>query len=413
MFASITTADRVASWQAVRAFRHRNYRWFFTGAFLANIGGWLAGIARGYLVYELTGSKLLLGTIAFASTLPTMFLVPFTGVIVDRVHRKPLMAMTQSTFLVTNIVMALLIATGHIRFEYMVILALIDGLAQAFQSPAWQSLTVEFVGEEDLMNAIALNSMQFNMGRIGGGLAGGMLYDFVGPSWCFGINALMLGFGLYSLMQLGIRPPSPKASRTNAYMNFVLGMRYLRRRPALKAIVGMAAGVTVFALPYFTMLPVYAKDILNGDARTQSYLLTAIGVGALMAALMQAVDRTEGGWGRKMLYSQIVLAISVAIFATSSRLPVSLIALMGCGASMVGFMTSANTSMQLLVPDHMRGRLMGVFVFVSMGLTPIGSILMGWSAQRWGAPIALTVGAAIAGTATLWVMLRMKHVREI
>lgn len=398
---------------AVRAFRYRDYRLFFTAAFLANLGGWLAGMARGYFVYTLTGSKLLLGTMAFCQTVPVLFLVPFTGVLVDRFHRKPILFSTQMWFFLSAVATAVLIGTGVVEPWHLLVLATMDGIASAVNSPAWQSITVELVGPEDLLNAIALNSMQFNMGRILGGLAGGVLYDLLGPTWCFGLNSVFVLIALTTLMQVNIRPPSPSTSRTNLYSNFVAGIRYLKRHRDLLAILGMAASVTIFALQYFTLLPVYAHDILKGTARTQSYLLTAIGVGALVAAYFQAVDRSEEGKGRLMLYSQAALAICIIVFALSKTMIVSLIALMGCGAGMVAFNTTANTTMQLLIPDRMRGRLMGVFLLGAFGLTPVGALLISWIAQRAGAPAALTFGALASGALTLYVALRYPHVKNI
>lgn len=400
-------------WTATRALRHRDYRFFFTAALLANMGGWLAGMARGYYTYEVTGSAALLGTMAFFQTVPILVLIPFAGVLVDRLPRKPLLISTQTVFVLTSAATAILLATHTLQIWHLMLIAVIDGLASAFNAPAWQSLTVELVGPDDLMNAVALNSIQFNVGRILGGLASGVLYDLLGAKWCFGLDSLFLLAGIASLAQVRMRPPSLKAARTGPYLNFVAGTRYLKRHADLIALVCMSASVTVFALPYLMMLPVFARTILHGTARTQSYLLAAVGIGALMAAFLQAIERDDSGRGRLMLWSQVVLATCIGIFAQSQHLPLSLVALVGCGAAMVGFATTANTTMQLLVPDHMRGRLMGVFLLAAFGLTPIGALLMGFIAQKASAPTALTAGAVACGALAIFVAIRFPRVRTI
>lgn len=410
---TVATAERGAFWHATRALRHRDYRFFFAAALLANLGGWLAGMARGYLVYSLTESPGLLGAVAFFQTIPILVLVPFTGVLVDRFPRRPILMVPQVVFVFTSAATAVLIATGQIQVWHIMVLALLDGLAAAANSPVWQSLTVELVGPKDLMSAIALNSMQFNVGRILGALASGLLYDFVGPTWCFGLDSIFLMIGLLALTQIRIGPPSPKATRMGVVMNFVAGVRYLRRHRDLLAIVTMAASVTIFALPFFQQLPVFARTILHGTARTQSYLLVGVGVGALCAGVWQAMDRNEQGRGRKMLVSQVFLSVCLAVFALSTSLPLSVAALAGCGAGMVGFSTTANTTMQLLVPDHMRGRLMGVFLLAAFGLTPVGSLLVGGVAQWASAPIALFGGAIFCALLTLATAIRYPSIRAL
>ena len=405
--------DRGQLWHATRALRHRDYRFFFIAALLANFGGWLAGMARGYLTYSMTDSAALLGTVAFCQTIPILLLVPFTGVLVDRFPRKPLLMGSQTVFVFTSAATAILIATGHLQVWHIMALSLLDGLAAAANAPAWQSLTVELVGPDDLMSAIALNSMQFNVGRILGALMSGLLYDLVGPTWCFGLDTVFLMFGLLALWQVRMRPPSAKTMRTGVVMNFVAGIRYMRRHPDMMAIVTMAASVTVFALPFFTLLPVFARTILEGTARTQSYLLVGVGVGSLVAGVFQAMDRNEVGRGRKMLVSQAFLSVCLGVFALSTSLPLSIAALAGCGAGLVGFNTTANTTVQLLVPDHMRGRLMGVFLLAAFGLTPIGSLLVGAVAEWVSAPIALFGGAVICAVLTLVSALRFPNLRAL
>jgi MFS family permease len=405
-------------WAVVRAFRHRDYRLFFLGAFLSNIGSWLANVAEGYFIYTLTHSNALLGIMAFFSTIPVLLFGPLAGVVADRFHRKKILITTQLVFLFTTGSLAILIyrhqAGIHpIEVWYLLTLAGIGGIAQAFNSPAYQSLTVEFVGPEDLMNAIALNSMQFNLSRIVGAMTGGYIYAFLGPVWCFGLNSFSFIAVIIALLMVTIKPPSLKGRSDGIWKNFLSGMRFLRRHHALMAIVMMAATVTVLAIPYFTLLPSFAVDVLHGDSRMQAQLLAAVGVGALMAAFLQASARDSSGMGRQMLVSMASLSVCLAVFAQSNEVWLSYIALLGTGAAMVGFMTTANTAMQLLVPDHMRGRLMGVFVMSAFGLSPIGSLLMGLVAQKTGPQVALFLGALTCGILTIIVALRFPRIREI
>jgi MFS family permease len=397
----------------LRALRHRNYRLFFTAAMISNIGGWLAGVARGYLVYQLTGSKALLGTMAFVGTIPVLLLGPVAGIVADRCHRKPVILTTQSVLLMTNAILAALILTGCLEIWHMLALSLVEGIAVAFNSPVYQSLTVDFVGEEDLMNGIALNSLQFNVGRIIGSMLGGVVYDVVGPGWSFGINAASFVVVLVVISLLQIRGPLAKATDRSPYSSFLQGMRYLARHKDLLAIVALAATLTVFVLPYFTLLPVYAKDILKGGPRMQAYLLTAVGVGALLAGLRQAVRQDQVGRGRRMLISSVMLSVCLVVFSKSEIVPLSLAALMGIGVFMVSFMTTANTTIQLLVPDELRGRLISVFVMASFGLSPIGSLILGWAAQFVGAPNALLGGSLISVVFTLVVAAAYPGIRRV
>lgn len=400
-------------WEVVRALRHRDYRLFISGAFLSNIGGWLANVAQGYLIYDLTGSKALLGWLGFISTIPVLILGPIAGVTADRFYKKHILLTTQSVLLIDYALIALLLFTNRLEIWHLLTLSGISGVAMAFNSPAYQSLTVEFVGPEDLMNAIALNSMQFNISRIVGGLAGGYLYVLLGKAWCFALDALSFVAVIAALLMVSIKPPSPKTRSIGIWENFITGLRFLARHRALLAIVSMSAVVTIFILPYFTMLPVYAKDILRGDARMQSILLTGVGVGALAAAYIQASARGDEMKGLQMLVAMGVLSICLVIFALSRSLAVSFVALVGLGASMVGFQTSANTSMQLLIPDEMRGRLMSVFVMVSFGIGPIGVLMVGLVASRTSAPVALTGGAIICATVTALAAARFPHIKRI
>lgn len=398
-------------WDAIRALRHRDYRLFFIGAFLSNIGGWLANVAEGYLVYEMTGSTAILGLLGFVGTIPVLIFGPLAGVTADRFHRRKILLTTQSMLLVDYAIIAALLFANRLEIWHLLTLATISGVAMAFNSPAYQSLTVEFVGPEDLQNAIALNSMQFNLGRILGGLLGGFMYVLLGKAWCFALDSLSFLAVIAALLMVQIRPPYRTALASHAFGNFVEGIRHLARNSNLLAIVVMAASVTLFSQPFFTMLPVYAKDILHGDARMQSLLLTAVGVGALMAAFLQASSRDESHMGLQMLTAMGTLSLCLVIFARSDILPVSLVALSGLGASTVGFMTSANTAMQLLIPDEMRGRLMSVFVMVSFGLMPIGSLMVGYVAKWTSAPTALTLGALITGVAGVVAFTRYPHIR--
>lgn len=408
-----STGSARASAGILRALRHRNYRLFFTAAMISNIGGWLAGVARGYLVYQMTGSKALLGTMAFVGTIPVLVLGPVAGIVADRCHRKPVILVTQSVLLTTNAVLAALILTGRLEIWHMLALSLIEGIAVAFNSPVYQSLTVDFVGEEDLMNGIALNSLQFNVGRIIGSMLGGVVYEMVGPGWSFGINAASFVVVLVVISLLQIRGPLAKAADRSPYSSFLQGMGYLARHKDLLAIVALAATLTVFVLPYFTLLPVYAKDILKGGPRMQAYLLTAVGVGALLAGLRQAVRQDQVGRGRRMLLSSVMLSVCLAVFARSEIVPLSLAALMGIGIFMVSFMTTANTTIQLLVPDELRGRLISVFVMASFGLSPVGSLILGWAAQFVGAPNALLGGSLVSVVFTLVVAAAYPAIRRV
>ena len=388
------------------ALRSPDYRRFLTGVFVSNVGSWMQSTALGWLVIALTNSPALLGVVSAATTAPVLLLVLYAGVLADRVDRRRLLSGSQVAQGLCAGALALLTMIHVIAFWQIAVLALLAGSAQALGMPAFQAIVPALVGREAVGNAIALNSAQFNLSRVVGPMIAGVLIGLVGESTSFWLNALSFGAVVYVLTT--IRIPSEAALPSveqGLWGRLTDGLVYVRRERVLLYLLVLAAVPTIFLLPYFTLLPVFARDVLEIGAPGLGLLTASMGTGALLGALAVAVLRPAGGDGRLMLGGLAVMCLGVVAFALSTWVPFSCLALAIIGAAQQWYFNSANTLVQLLSPGRLRGRILSVYILTSFGVTPVGSLAAGALAQLVGAPVTLMVCAGVASLGSVAVIV--------
>jgi MFS family permease len=377
--------------RALRSLSNRNLRLFFAGQSVSLLGSWMQNVAQGWLVYRLTHSATLLGTAGFLSQLPAFLFGLWAGSLADRLPRRRVVLATQANALLQASILAVLTLSGAIRPWHILVLAFLLGLSHAFEIPARQSLLADIAGR-DMPNAIALNSTIFNLARaLGPGIAGWTVAA-VGEGWCFAINAASFAGTIYALLAMRVveaRRPPPASRRAHV----LDGVRFVARTPYLRALLGTLSASALLAMPFSTFLPLFAKDVLGGDARLLGYLQGAAGAGALAAGVLLMVRRGMTGLGRRVALGATLLGAGVAGLAMSRTPALSIAALVMAGFGMVTQAAGTMTVLHGLAPDEMRGRLAGLFSMMFMGLTPFGSLAAGFAAQRFGAPRVLFAGA--------------------
>jgi MFS family permease len=392
--------DRSRFRDMVRSMRYRNFQLFFSGQLISLIGTWMDNVAEAWLVYRLTGSSLLLGTVAFAGQIPIFLLGPLGGFVADRWDRRKIVIATQVSSMILASILSFLTLTKRITVWEVTLLAALMGVVNAFDVPARQSLLVELVGREDLMNAIALNSSMFNGARIIGPSVAGILVASIGEGWCFFANAVsyiavIAGLLMMQMQRSVIEKPS------SPWDHIAEGFRFVRDTRPIRALLLLLGLVSVVALPYSVLMPIFAAKILHGSARTLGVLMGATGIGALAGALMLASRTQLQGLGKLVAMSCAGFGTCLILFSFSRSYPVSTILLVPVGFFVMVQMASTNTLIQSMVPDRLRGRTMAVYSMTLLGMAPIGAFLSGAVAERIGAPWTVAIGGvgALAGAA--------------
>jgi MFS family permease len=387
----------------LRALRHRNFQLFFSGQLISLVGTWMQTIAESWLVYRLTGSPLLLGAAGFASQFPVFLVAPLGGIAADRFNRQRLVIGTQISSMLLAAIFATLTLTGVVQVWHIFVLAALLGVVNAFDIPARQSFLVDMVGKEDLMNAIALNSSMFNGARIIGPAISGMLVARIGEGWCFFANSVSYLAVITGLMMMRVDRPSRLAPSGPALTRLIEGFRFARNTGPIRALLLLLGLVSLVAMPYSVLMPLFADRVLHGGARGLGLLMGATGVGALLGALTLATRSGVRGLGRWVAFSCGGFGISLVLFSFSRSFWLSAILLLPVGFCMMLQMSSSNTLIQAMVPDELRGRVMALYTMMFMGMAPFGSLFAGALAHRLGAPLTVSIGAmACIGAATLF-----------
>jgi len=384
----------------LRALRHRNFQLFFSGQLISLVGTWMDTVAESWLIYRLTGSSILLGTVAFCSQIPVFLFAPLGGTIVDKVNRRNLIVVTQAASMVLAGTLAFLTLTGWVKVWHVMALAAGLGVVNAFDIPGRQAFIVEMVGKEDLMNAIALNSSMFNAARIVGPAVAGVLVARIGEGWCFAANSASYIAVITGLLMMRVQRKRVPASGT-PLENMVEGFRFVRRTAPIRALLMLLALVSVVGMPYAVLMPIFADRVLHGGARGLGILMGATGVGALLGALSLAARKGLKGLGSWVAVASGGFGASLILFSISRNFWLSAALLVPAGYSMMTQMASSNTLIQAMVPDRLRGRVMAVYSMGFMGMAPIGALLAGAAADRLGAPLTVAIGGVvcIAGAA--------------
>ncbi len=402
-----TPVGKISLRDTFRALRHRNYRLFFYGQLVSLIGTWMQTTAMSWLVYQLTGSKLLLGVVAAVSSAPMIFFSLWGGALADRYPKRAIILCTQAAQMLPAFLLAGLAWAGMATPPIIIAIAAVSGIAMAFDMPARQAFTLDMTSREDLLNAISLNSSIFNGARIIGPALAGLVIGSVGTPVCFLINGMSFIAVIISLLMMRLPPyvPQPAAARASAWS----GLLYVLRHRRVRTILGLLGTVGIFGWSYAVLLPAFARDVFGSGANGYGGLMSASGVGALAGALTVATAghvfpprnvALAGNW----LFSAALIAFA---YTTNYYLALVLMCLGGFG--MLLFFSTSNTVMQTIVPDEMRGRVLGVWGLVFGAMIPLGSLEAGWLAEWLGAPFALAFGGVVCAIAGLVALVAIRR----
>jgi MFS family permease len=393
----------------MRALQHRNYRLFFFGQTLSLIGTWMQQIAMSWLVYRITGSATLLGVVGFASQIPTFLLAPFAGVLADRWNKHRVLLWTQTLSMIQAVALTILVLGHTVQVWHIIALSFFIGMVNAFDIPARQSFLIEMIERrEDLGNAIALNSSMMNGTRLIGPSIAGVLIAVLGEGVCFLLNAVSYLAVIIALLAMRVKPKPATPERKSILHELREGISYSYHFAPIRYILMLIALVSLMGIPYTVLLPVFARDILHGEAHTYGFLMAAAGTGAFASALLLASRRSVLGLGKFIPIAAAVFGIAIAAFAFSHVLWLSLALLFVAGLGMMAQIASSNTILQTIVDDDKRGRVMSLFTMSFMGMAPFGSLLAGALADRIGVTYTLFMGGmvCVAGAAVFASTLR-------
>lgn len=398
--------------RTLAAFHYRDFRVLWFGAFTSTVGNWMQDVAQAWLVFDLTGSSFFLGLDDFLGQLPILLFTLIGGVVADRNDRRHVLLASQYIQMSTAVTLAVLIYFGHITVGFILLMSFVAGLGQAFGGPAYQALIPSLVQKKDLPNAIALNSIQFNLARVIGPLLAGVTLAAWGAAACFGLNGLSFLVVIVALMSLSIRHVKPAQSKSMVH-ELKGGLRFARGESAIVALTILASLTTFLGLPLLTFLPVFARDVFHGDINRYSHMMAFSGAGAVIGALIVAWLGRFEHMGRTLLIIQGIFGALVTAFAISRIGWVSDILLFFTGASLLMVFSMTSSLVQLIVPDHLRGRVMSIYMVAFRGAMPLGSLAAGYVASLTSAPWVLGVNGGLIFCVATYYMIRSHGVREL
>ncbi len=392
------------------ALRHRNFRLFVVGQGLSLVGTWMQSVALGWLVFQLSGSPFALGAVAACGYLPIFCLAPAAGAVADRVPKRQLILVTQTLAMLLALVLAVLVATDRVTTSLVAVFAACLGTVSAFDIPTRQAFIVEMVGASDLPNAIALNSSIFNGARLVGPAVAGILVGEVGLAPCFFINAATYLAVLWALARMQLPRAARPAAADAPRPRLGEGLRYVWQHPGLRTLLLLMGVVGSLGLQYTVLMPAFARVVLVTDARGFGWLVTAQGLGAVCRALWLASRRhTRVERRRHLLMGLAVFAAAVGGLGLTREFGVALALQALAGYGMIGYTATTNTSIQLLVDDRFRGRVMGLHAVMFLGTAPLGSLVLGAVARSFGVPTAFLFSGTVSALAAGWLALRLRR----
>jgi predicted MFS family arabinose efflux permease len=373
-----------------KAFHYRDFRLMWIGACTSSIGTWMQIVAQGWLIYRLSHSAFLLALDQFLGGIPIFLFSLIGGVVADRVERRKILLVSQYIQMATATILTVLVAAGLVHVWHILCLSFVAGLAQAFGGPAYQALIPTLVDRDDMPNAIALNSIQFNMAvTVGPALAGQALAK-LGEKWCFGLNALSFLAPIVSLLIISARF-LPQPTTESIFSSLKEGIKFIRQQTSMEALTVLAFFMTFLSMPLRTYIPVYVKDIFHRGPETYGNLLSLMGVGSICGSLIVASKGNMKNKGRFALTVLIFLGAAISVFSFSKWLPLSYTMLLLVGASMMGVFATVTSLVQLITTNEMRGRVMSVYNCAFRGGMPMGNLVSGWLVPIFTAPVILGV----------------------
>jgi MFS family permease len=396
--------------QAFTSLKYRNYRLWYWGQMASLVGTWMQTTAQGFLVYELTGSPAYLGYVGFAAGVPMWLFALFGGVVTDRMARRHLLLITQSAMMLLGFVLAFLTFVGWVQPWHIILLAFCTGTANAFDAPARQAIVMDLVPREDWTNAIALNSTMFNLATAIGPAVAGLTYAALGAAWCFTINGVSFIAVIAALLLIRLGA-GPSRVQTSALDDMREGVRYIGSAPIIQALIGTTALTTLFGLSFITLFPAWAVTVLGGDATTNGLLQSARGLGSLIGALGIASLGDIKGKTNVLVQASIALPVLLLVWAMMRSLSLSLLVLVGVGCAFMITRIMANTLVQTLVPDKLRGRVLSIYTLGFFGIMPLSALLAGAMAEAIGEPITIILGALVSLGVAVWLWRAMPRLR--
>ena len=380
--------------QTLRSLSYRNYRIYFVGQGLSQIGTWMQQVAMSWLVYRLTGSAWWLGIVGFTSRIPVLPLAPIGGVVADRFSRKRILYVTNTIATIQAIVLSVLVLTGRIEVWHIVVLSLITGVLSAFDIPARQAWFIHMIDDPaDVGNAIALNSTIFNTARLIGPSIAGVMIAATGEGWVFALDAATYSAMLIALYRIRTHEGAQDRSQ-NVLRNLAEGFQWAWRFTPVRDVLLLMTLISFVAVPFAILMPVFATEVLHGGPETLGFLLAAQGVGALAAALFMAYRSGFRGLGRLIAFASAIFGAGLIGFAFSKALWLSMPLLAIAGFGLLLQTASSNTFLQMIVGDALRGRIMSLYTLAFIGTLPLGSLFAGWMAERIGASATVALGGA-------------------
>jgi MFS family permease len=398
---------------AWRALRHRNFRLFFGGQSISLIGTWMTRVATAWLVYRLTGSALLLGTVSFAGQIPTFLFAPFAGVWVDRLDRRKVLVWTQALSMMQSLALAGLTLTGRITIHWVLVLSSMQGIINAFDMPGRQAFMVTMVEDRrDLSNAIAINSSMVNMARLVGPSLAGMLIAVSSEGWCFLIDGISYLAVIASLLMMRLHVPVLKRLTTSTLAELKVGWTYVSEFLPVRTILLLFAVISLMGMPFVVLMPIFAARVLHGGPHTLGFLMGAMGVGALVSALALAARKSVLGLVRMIPIAAAVFGLGLIGFGLSRVFWLSMIMVLVTGMGMMQGMAGSNTIIQTIVSEDKRGRVMSYYTMAFVGMAPFGSLLAGTLAHAIGAPWTVIVNGSLVLLGAAWFATQLPAVRR-
>lgn len=393
------------------ALAHRNFRLFLFGQSVSLTGTWMQSVAQGWLVLLLTNSPFYVGLVSALGSLGVLLFTLYAGVIADRTDKRRTVVITQTLQMLQAFALAALVWSGHVTTGSVMALAAFLGIVSAFDIPTRQAFIFEMVGKDDLMNAIALNTSVFNLTRVLGPVIAGLLIGAEGVAICFFLNGLSYLAVIASLLAMRLPRWTRGVATVSAWQGFREVVAYLRGDRRAFTLVVLTAVISIFGFPYLVLMPVFARDVLRVGAAGYGMLSAAVGIGAVAGALTVAVLSARIPKGRTLVVAGTLFGGLLTVFSQSRSFAVALGVLVLVGAAMIVNNALTNTLLQTHVPDHLRGRVMGFYSFMFVGMAPLGAFQAGVVAERFGAPVAVGLGGLLSALAIVVAGWRIPELR--
>lgn len=395
------------------ALKYPNYRLWFIGQLVSLLGTWMQSTAQGFLIYQLTNSPAFLGYVGFAAGVPSWLLTLYGGVISDRMPRRILLIITQSSMMILAFILAFLTFTKLVQPWHVLILAFLLGVANAFDAPTRLAFVLEMVDREDLTNAIALNATMFNSATAVGPAVAGITYAALGPAWCFVINGISFIAVIIALLKMKLKPWIAPIKKGSAIGDLKIGLKYVVNHSTIRVLILGLGVASLFGMGFVTLIPAWSVEILKGDVTTNGLLISSRGIGALIGALMIASLGRFVWKGKLLTLGSLIYPITLGLFALGRWLPLSLLTICATGWGWIMFVNLTNALVQTQASDELRGRVMGFYTLVFFGLMPVSSLIAGQSATLIGEQNTVLISAGILFAYAAFAFLFIPSIRKM